>query len=513
MSAQHTGRHARGRTGRHSGFRVVRPDRPVLLPVTAPAAERPPASSATFATISRRYVAWLVALDTLGAVGIFALVDVALRTSTTFSPTVIGLAVPGLAGVSWPIFVAACGGYRRSRIGIGTSELRAVLRAALWLPALGAYPAALSQRLDWLLLVVLSAPLVVGTTVLVRGVARRRLHSLQKAGHGCRRTLAVGPADAVAALHEHLSREKHCAMAVVAACLPGGRRSAASALTVPVLGDLHDVRRLVDAGRFEAVAVTGGACMEETYLRHLAWSLEGTAAELLISPGLVEIVRPRLDIRPLVGVPLLHVQQPRFDGWQHAVKRGFDVALTSIGLALVAPLLAAVALAIKLEDGGPVFFRQTRIGRGGLPFTMLKFRSMVVDAEDRKAALLPLNEGHGGLFKLSHDPRVTRIGAFIRRWSIDELPQLVNVLSGSMSLVGPRPHLAGEIASMPPDASRRSLVTPGLTGLWQINGRSDLPGEEGLRLDLRYVENWTLALDLRIIWRTIWAVLRRSGAC
>jgi len=189
-----------------------------------------------------------------------------------------------------------------------------------------------------------------------------------------------------------------------------------------------------------------------------------------------------------------------------------DVVLTALGLIALLPLLVGVALGIKLTDGGPVLFRQTRIGRGGQPFEMLKFRSMVVDAEARKAALMARNEGHGGLFKLTDDPRITPLGRFIRAWSIDELPQLLNVLSGSMSLVGPRPHLAHEVALMPPDASRRALVTPGLTGLWQISGRSDLPGEEGVRLDLRYVENWSITLDLFIIWKTFRAVLTKSGA-
>jgi lipopolysaccharide/colanic/teichoic acid biosynthesis glycosyltransferase len=194
------------------------------------------------------------------------------------------------------------------------------------------------------------------------------------------------------------------------------------------------------------------------------------------------------------------------------LKRTTDLTLTSVGLMLLAPLLAIVAIGVRIQDGGPVFFRQVRIGRDGEPFEMLKFRSMVVDAEARKAELMKLNEGHGGLFKLSADPRVTRFGQFLRDWSIDELPQLFNVLEGSMSLVGPRPHLAQELAVMPGEASRRSLVTPGLTGLWQISGRSDLPGSEGIRLDLRYVENWSITLDLFILWKTARAVINRSGA-
>jgi exopolysaccharide biosynthesis polyprenyl glycosylphosphotransferase len=219
-----------------------------------------------------------------------------------------------------------------------------------------------------------------------------------------------------------------------------------------------------------------------------------------------------MHIRPLMGFPLLHVEEPHFAGWRRLVKRISDLALTSIGLVVISPLMLAIAAVIKLQDGGPVIFRQVRVGRGGELFTMLKFRSMVADAEARKPELMANNEGKGGLFKLSHDPRVTPIGRFLRQFSLDELPQLFNVLAGSMSLVGPRPHLTSELALMPSEASRRSLVTPGLTGLWQVSGRSDLEGHDAMRLDLRYVENWSFTLDIQILWKTIFAVFARRGA-
>jgi exopolysaccharide biosynthesis polyprenyl glycosylphosphotransferase len=213
-----------------------------------------------------------------------------------------------------------------------------------------------------------------------------------------------------------------------------------------------------------------------------------------------------------MGFPLLHVEEPHFTGWRRLVKRISDIVLTSIGLVVIAPVMLAIAAVIKLQDGGPVIFRQQRVGRGGESFTMLKFRSMVPNAEDRKLQLVPYNEGNGGLFKMRDDPRITPFGRFLRDFSLDELPQLFNVLAGSMSLVGPRPHLASELALMPSEASRRSLVTPGLTGLWQVSGRSNLEGEDAIRLDLRYVENWSLTLDLLILWKTISAVLAKRGA-
>jgi exopolysaccharide biosynthesis polyprenyl glycosylphosphotransferase len=219
-----------------------------------------------------------------------------------------------------------------------------------------------------------------------------------------------------------------------------------------------------------------------------------------------------MHIRPLMGVPLLHIQEPHFTGWRRLVKRTFDLLLTTVALVFLTPVMLVIALAIKLQDGGPAIFRQRRIGRGGETFTMLKFRSMVIDAESRKANLIAVNEGKGGLFKLRHDPRITPLGKFLRDYSLDELPQLFNVLQGCMSLVGPRPHLAAELEQMPIEAQRRCLVTPGLTGLWQVSGRSDLEGDEAVRLDLRYVENWSMTMDVLILWKTVAAVLRRAGA-
>jgi lipopolysaccharide/colanic/teichoic acid biosynthesis glycosyltransferase len=192
-----------------------------------------------------------------------------------------------------------------------------------------------------------------------------------------------------------------------------------------------------------------------------------------------------------MGFPLLHVEEPHFTGWRRVIKRLNDLVLTSVGLIIISPLMLGIAGVVKLQDGGSVIFRQRRVGCGGELFTMLKFRSMVPDAEARKVALLAYNEGNGGLFKMRDDPRITRFGRLLREFSLDELPQLFNVLAGSMSLVGPRPHLPSELAQMPSEASRRSVVTPGLTGIWQVSGRSDLEGDDAIRLDLRYVENWS----------------------
>lgn len=470
-----------------------------------------PAGGATgsFRSVSRKYVMSLVVMDLLIGLISFAVI-VQFIDRLLLPGDVFSYLAALLAAGAWPLLIAATGGYQRRRIGVGTGELRSVFRAGPALLALSVYPAAMLSQWSLLTVVALTAPLCMTVSMLGRFIARDRLHRLQKRGVGTRRTLAVGSLEAVAALKDAVAREPYSGITVIAACLPVGTEP--DGLGVPVVGGLNDVRTVVMHGGYEAVAVTGGEYLRESYLRRLAWSLEDVDVELLVAPGLAEVVRSRLDIKPVVGMPLLEVEQPKFTGWQPTIKRALDIVLTLTGLIVLSPLLLVVALVVKLQDGGPVFFKQTRVGRNGEPFELLKFRSMVVDAEARKAALLDRNEGHGGLFKLREDPRITPFGQFIRDWSIDELPQLFNVLEGSMSLVGPRPHLAHELAQMPADANRRALVTPGLTGLWQISGRSDLPGNEGVRLDLRYVENWSITLDLLIIWKTFRAVLTRSGA-
>jgi len=231
-----------------------------------------------------------------------------------------------------------------------------------------------------------------------------------------------------------------------------------------------------------------------------------------VSPGMVEIAGPRLHIRPFVGLPLLSIEEPVFSGWKRVLKGALDRVGAACALILIAPVLLGIALAVRFSGPGPVLYRQVRVGAYGDRYTMYKFRSMVDGADAKLSELLASNEGQGLLFKMRDDPRVTPVGRWLRRFSLDELPQLFNVLGGSMSLVGPRPPLPKEVERYDTSIRRRLLVKPGLTGLWQISGRSDLSWEESVRLDLRYVENWTLALDLLILWKTASAVLRSRGA-
>jgi exopolysaccharide biosynthesis polyprenyl glycosylphosphotransferase len=478
-------------------------------------------ASKRFAAWSRRYLIVVAAADALVG-GIAAAVPASISDTLSWGNRVALLSLLGL--IVWPAAIALCRGYRRNRIGIGFDEPGAVMRAGMVVVVAVALPAGfmavptsaleLSGAVIYALLklVAIGIPFAVLLSLLVRFFARKVLHFLQQQGRSLRHVVVVGSFGAAQQLSERIQREPDAGMKVIGLCLPSSELPRPVIDGVPVLGSLRQVPDVVRAMGCDAVAVTSDDATRYNYLRSLAWSLEGAGVELLVDPGLVEVAGPRMHIRPLMGFPLLHVEEPRFTGWRWMVKRVSDIVMTSLGLLIISPLMFGIATVIKLQDGGPVIFRQARIGRNGKPFTMLKFRSMVIDAEDRKLELLANNEGKGGLFKLSDDPRVTPLGRILRSFSLDELPQLFNVLAGSMSLVGPRPHLASELAQMPSEASRRSLVTPGLTGLWQVSGRSNLEGEDAVRLDLRYVENWSLALDLQILWKTISAVLAKRGA-
>jgi exopolysaccharide biosynthesis polyprenyl glycosylphosphotransferase len=296
-------------------------------------------------------------------------------------------------------------------------------------------------------------------------------------------------------------------------CTPAGagRHGASYVEDVHVVGDLDAVPALARSGQFDVVSVGRAPGWTATRLRRLAWELEETGVALAVDPGLMEVTGPRLHVASVDGLALLRLSHPTFDGLPWLLKGAVDRVGALVGLVVLAPLLLVIAVAVKL-DGGPVFFRQRRVGVGGREFRMVKFRSMVIDAEARLAALRAADEGNGVLFKMRRDPRVTRVGAVLRRYSLDELPQLFNVLTGAMSLVGPRPPLPREVAGYAHDARRRLLVKPGMTGLWQVSGRSDLSWEETVRLDLRYVENWSMALDAQILVRTVRALVRGEGA-
>jgi exopolysaccharide biosynthesis polyprenyl glycosylphosphotransferase len=273
----------------------------------------------------------------------------------------------------------------------------------------------------------------------------------------------------------------------------------------------RDINSLVREIGADTVAVCGQASGDRNDLRRLAWQLEGTGVDLVVAPQLTDIAGPRVHVRPVEGLPLLYVEEPKLAGASWLVKNVMDRLFAALGLLIAAPVFLLIALSIRLSDKGPIFFRQRRAGREGEIFSVWKFRTMYVDAEERQATLGAHNEGDGMLFKIRKDPRVFGVGKWLRASSLDELPQLINVLVGDMSLVGPRP-LPAEDGDFLGDVRRRLLVRPGMTGLWQVSGRSDLSWDDAVRLDLYYVDNWSLAFDLTILWRTIGVVLGSKGA-
>ncbi len=342
---------------------------------------------------------------------------------------------------------------------------------------------------------------------------RKVLHRRRRNGACMHEVLAVGTEDAVAKLIACTRRTPHHGWAVTGACTPSGAGTdgGRDILDVPVVGDLDSVANVAGKGLHRVVSVAQTPGWTSRRLHHLAWDLEGTGAELVVDPGLMEIAGPRLHVAAVDGLPLLRLTEPAFTGVPRVIKEVGDRLAAGLLSLLIAPVMIVLAIAVR-SDGGPIFYRQSRVGKHGEHFSMIKLRSMVVNADQRRFEFADANEAPGPLFKLRQDPRVTRVGRYLRKYSLDELPQLFNVLAGSMSLVGPRPPLPEEVAGYSRDAQRKLLVKPGLTGLWQINGRSDLSWEESVRLDLRYVENWSLALDALIIWKTLGAVLRGTGA-
>jgi exopolysaccharide biosynthesis polyprenyl glycosylphosphotransferase len=460
---------------------------------------------------SRRYRDALIAADAViaGAAGGVMLVVRPGEMRPTSPYAVLALALPLL----WPVLLGASGAYSAKLFGTGSEEFRKAARAGIVLLAavsIVSYGAQLEIARSF---VVFTIPGMTLGTLLSRFVARRVLQWARRRGRCVKRVVVVGRDAAVTDLVRRLQVDRYAGMEIVAACVPGPDCVRHLPSTgVPVEGDLESVVDVVRAHNADAVAVTSASETAALYLRRLSWQLEGSGIELLVSPGLVEIAGPRLHVRPFVGLPLLSIEEPVFSGWKRVLKGALDRVGAALAILLIAPVLAVIAVAVRCTSPGPVLYRQERVGAHGRVYTMLKFRSMSVDADARLHELLARNEGHGLLFKIRDDPRVTPVGRWLRRFSLDELPQLFNVLTGSMSLVGPRPPLPHEVEHYDSSIRRRLLVKPGLTGLWQISGRSDLSWEESVRLDLRYVENWSLALDLLILWKTAAAVVRSRGA-
>ncbi|HEY2550984.1 MAG TPA: sugar transferase [Streptosporangiaceae bacterium] len=414
--------------------------------------------------------------------------------------------------VLWLAAVALAGGYDGRFIGVGPDEFRKILIAGVALTAVVAIVAYASKVGLARGYVVIALPSATLLDLAARFGLRKRLHRSRSKGSCMRRVVLAGHAAEIADMAAVLRRQTYHGLLVVAACsadsAPGGK---IDGIPVPG-GGLGSVAGVVAQYDADTVAVLACPEMSGVRLRDLAWELEKSGTDLHVASALLDVAGPRTTIRPVAGLPLLHLDHPEFTGIRPAMKTTLDKVVAIIALLFSAPAFALVSLLITLTDGGPAMFRQTRVGRNGIAFTVYKFRTMVPEAETQKAQLTTSNEHDGPLFKIRDDPRVTAVGAWLRRWSVDELPQLLNVLRGEMSLIGPRPALPEEAARYRDYVRRRLAVKPGLTGLWQVSGRSELSWDESVRLDLRYVENWSFGLDLQILWKTWTAVTGHKGA-
>ncbi len=420
--------------------------------------------------------------------------------------------VPFVLPVVWVVIASMHRSYERRYLASGIFELGRVLRSGLVLFAVIAVCSYLFKSSISRSIVVFSVPVTVFGSLALRQVFRVLMHRRWAAGHGLERTIVVGSGDAAVHLVDVLQRHPKRGLQPVGVCLPPLSIIPSALGGVPVLGGPDDVLQAVDETGADVVAVVSDPNLSGHPLRRLAWALEERDVELVVSPGITAVAGPRLSIRPVAGLSLLHIEPPAASLGNLRLKAAFDRCLGTLILVLLAPFLLAIAAVVRLTSPGPALFRQTRVGVDGQEFSIYKFRSMVQDAEHKLIDLVRANEGNGTLFKIRVDPRLTPVGARLRRYSLDELPQLINVFKGDMSLVGPRPPLPAEVETYTDDAVRRLRMRPGMTGLWQVSGRSDLTWEESLRHDLDYIDNWTMALDLHILWRTVGAVFRGSGA-
>lgn len=394
-------------------------------------------------------------------------------------------------------------------IGTGTAEYVRIISVSTRLFGLIAI-AAFLLRVDvargYLLI---SLPVGVAALLLERWLWRKWLIRQRARGNWSATVLLVGSEASVAQIGTALRRTPSAGYRIVGACTPGGKAGGTVRDTdIPILGGVNEVLGVLQYVDADTVAVTSADELPPSGVKRISWALETGSRHLVLAPAIADVVGPRIQTRPVAGLPLIHVETPRYSKGQRFVKRALDLTLTTVGVVLISPLMGVIALVIASTSSGPVLFWQHRVGLDGRHFRMLKFRTMVDGAE----AMLPelsgkRDAGNEILFKMLVDPRVTPIGRWLRRYSLDELPQLFNVIGGSMSLVGPRPALPTEVARYDEHVHRRFLVKPGITGIWQISGRSTLSWEESVRLDLAYVENWSLVSDVVILLKTLRAAL------
>lgn len=455
----------------------------------------------------------ILALCDLLAIAIAAMLSMAV--SSPSDEALIGttgvtynVAAP-VIGLIWLAALGMGGSRSPWTAGAGVEEYRRVIRTSLYVFGGIAIVSYILKAQFARSLFISLLPFGILLLVLERWVARSRLNRARAHNRYLTSCAVVGPTTQARRVIDDLRRHTDAGFSPLAVCPTDAENTLSDLDGVPACTTAQLLAAAAST-RFDTVIATEGLPGE--YLRNLAWRLEDSSTSLAVTPRVMDIVGPRMHYTDAPGVSLMHVDIPSFSGWKFGVKRAFDITVSIIALILLSPVFLVTAILIKKEDGGPVIFRQERVGRNGEPFIIHKFRSMSVDAEAGIQKLIDDAGGHALFFKLDDDPRMTRIGATLRKYSIDELPQFWTVLRGDMSVVGPRPQMAREVAEYLPSYRRRLLTKPGITGLWQICGRSDLSPEEGMRLDLRYVENWSPILDLTVVAKTVTTIFKSSGA-
>ncbi|MDH3026956.1 sugar transferase [Gordonia alkanivorans] len=464
------------------------------------------------------HLAWTDAAIVACAVGVAQLVRFGADSALTPNGAAqVPAAVVSVAlAVMWVLALRAFQTLDRRIVGSGSQEYSRVVTACLSVFGVLAMIDLLFRLNIARGFIAIALPVGTVGLLLARWLWRQRLGHQRVASKNLEHVLVVGSEGSALPVMERLLRNPGLGYRVVGICLPqrpAHRESVAVGDTdIPVFGSFDDVCSSVLGSGATTVAVTSAEALGHEAMQELSWDLEGLDVDMMVAPGVTDVAGPRVMVRPVAGLPLLHIDKPRYEGANRFRKAFVDRVGAALILICLSPVLIAVSIAIKLDSDGPVFYRANRVGINNAPFRMWKFRSMVHNADQLKENLRSLNQGAGLLFKMRDDPRVTKVGAFIRRYSLDELPQLFNVLGGSMSLVGPRPPLPEEVERYDGRVAKRMLVKPGMTGLWQVSGRSDLPWEEAVRLDLSYVENWSIMQDATILWKTVRAVFGKDGA-
>jgi exopolysaccharide biosynthesis polyprenyl glycosylphosphotransferase len=467
----------------------------------------------------RRYITKLQMTDTLVVIAAVVLAQYA-RFGTISPPGYLEYYVPAFAVLFAIVWLSALAGFhsRSPRlIGTGIEEFRRVVSASFW--TFGAIAiVTLLLKLD-IARGYLAVALPAGTLGLVLTRSFWRGYVARQRGQGDFLTavLAIGERDAVEHLATELTRNSMDGYQVTGVAIPGygpprGEHITVNGTLIPVVGDETHALDAIRTCGADTVAIAGTEHFGVRGIRRLIWDLETMGVDLVVSTGVMDVALSRLVMRPIAGLPLLHIEKPQYLGTKRFEKRAFDFCFALAALIATLPLLLITAVAVKLTSEGPVFYASERIGIDGRPFAMLKFRTMVKDADKQLSKMLALNEFDGPLFKIRNDPRITPIGRVLRRFSIDELPQFINVLRHEMSVVGPRPPLRREVEAYDCDVLRKLLVKPGITGLWQVSGRADLTWNEAVRLDLAYVDNWSMIGDILIVAKTLRAVFGRAGA-